>query len=92
MPHSVEACKYAGKLLGLKLGGRDHQFSGSYSTKGCYAFESGDFENMVFYGTGGSHDEMEEPLTSPMFRPIAFDSNHIGNCKKLVSNIFSNSI
>ena len=77
-PHSVETCEYAANQLGLKLGGRDRPFSGKYSTKGCHAFESGDFKDMIFYGTDGSIEEMTEPLMSPLYRPIALDSTAKG--------------
>ena len=64
--------------MGLKLGGRDRPFSGKYSTKGCHAFDSGDFKDMIFYGADGSIEEMTEPLISPLFRPIALDSTAKG--------------
>ena len=71
---SIEACEFVSKMLGLRLGGSGHQFVGSYPTKGCHAYDSGDFEDMVFYGTNGSVDQMKEQLLAPMYRPIAYNS------------------
>ena len=75
---SIEACEFVGKMLGLRLGGSEHQFVSSYPTKGCHAYDSGDFEDMVFYGTDGSVDQMKEQLLAPMYRPIAYDSETKG--------------
>ena len=79
-PYSLEACEDAGKTLGLLLGGGGSSFSGDYSTKGCYAYDNGKekYQGMVFYGTGGSKDEMKLALSRPKYRPQTFYCLGIG--------------
>ena len=55
---------------GLKQGGAGSDFVGAWSTKGCYAYKSGKYAGIAFYGTGGSIEQMKEPLTSDnIYRP-----------------------
>ena len=77
-PYSENACRDAINTLGLQEGGNGHSFSGDFGTKGCYAYESGSYANMVFYGTGGTEDRMKAALTSPKYRPIGHDCNTQG--------------
>ena len=54
-------------------GGAGYSFEGTYTSKGCYAYSSGYFKGIIYYGTGGTTEEMKETLKSPRFRPIGFD-------------------
>ena len=76
--YSLEACEYAGKRLGLQLGGIGYAFSGDYDAKGCYTYDSGEYHGMIFYGTGGSEDEMKLIPPRPKYRPQIFDCLGIG--------------
>ena len=74
MPYSVDACRAAAETLGLQLGSDFRDFEGaSYSEKGCYSYESGRFEGMAFYGSGGTDEEMQTELTLPKYRPQGYD-------------------
>lgn len=73
-PYSREACMAAALSQGLKQGGAGSEFVGDWSTKGCYAYKSGTYAGIAFYGTGGSKEQMREPLTSDkIFRPTGHD-------------------
>ena len=59
---------------GLKIGGAGSMFVGDWSTKGCYAYKTGKYAGIAFYGTGGSNQEMKIPLDSvKIYRPIGHD-------------------
>ena len=80
MPYSQKACEDAINKLGLQKGGRGYSFSGSeYSRKGCYAYKSGFFANMAFYGHGGSERQHKKTLPSPRYRPDGYDCSTTGN-------------
>ena len=73
-PYSEQACLDAAKREGLKTGGLGAAFSGNYDPKGCYAYRSGRFGGIAYFGTGGSIEEMQEKsLNSPRYRPKGFD-------------------
>ena len=60
----------------MKLGGSTHDFEGNYVTKGCYAYtnENKKFKGQVYYGTGGSVEEMKKtPTKSHQYRPKGYD-------------------
>ena len=38
----------------------------------------GTYDNMAFYGTGGSEDQMKGALTLPKYRPSGHDCNEKG--------------
>ena len=62
--------------LGFEKGGKGVNFVGDYGTKGCYAYKSGNWANLAFYGTGGSVKQMKEQLVDNKknkFRPIGYD-------------------
>ena len=75
VPYSQEACLDAGKRLNLQVGGGGYEFADHYSTKGCYAYDSGNakYAGMMYYGTGGTTEQMQESLTAPMYRPKGYD-------------------
>ena len=65
--------------LGLQKGGLETNFVGSFATKGCYAYERGEYNGMAFYGTGGSDKQRKEPLEARLFeqygiyRPLDYE-------------------
>ena len=63
----------------MARGGNGYQFSGGYGTKGCYAYKGGSYDNMAFYGTGGTEDEMKVALVSNgKYRPSGHDCKEKG--------------
>ena len=71
-PYSIEACKLSVDNLGLQKGTENYGFSGDYGTKGCYAYKSGGYAGVAFYGTGGSEAEMKTQLSSA-YRPDGYN-------------------
>jgi hypothetical protein len=68
----AEHAEALAKSLGLQLGGHGIPFAGNYGVKGLYAYSSGDYKGMAFFGTGGTNAEMIAPVTSPsQYRPAA---------------------
>ena len=80
-PYSQEACRAAGARLGLTLGGNGHPFVGKYSTKGCYAYNCGKYNGRMYYGTGGTMEQMKESPDAPKYRPKGYDYDCSGNSK-----------
>jgi len=70
-----ESCKQASIDLGLELGGDGYSFAGSYSTKGCYTYKSGDKKGIAYFGTGGSASEEKAKPSSPKIRLDCEDVN-----------------
>ena len=54
------ACRDVARSLGLEEGGNGFSFSGNYGTKGCYAYSSGTYMGMAFWGSGGTNEEMKD--------------------------------
>ena len=78
-PYSVEACKSVAKALGKNLGGDGYKFASSrYNTKGCYGYESGDYAKHIFFGMGGTKDQMKKALATPKFGPLGYDCKNAG--------------
>ena len=79
VPYSKEACEEAVTSLGLQLGGAGTNFVGSFSTKGCYAYDKGKYNGMAFYGTGGSDEQTKKPFGAHLYeqhgiyRPLGYD-------------------
>lgn len=71
--YSEAACKAAAHEAGLKIGGAGHEFAGDYKTKGCYTYDEGPEVGHVYYGTGGSEDEMKAEPEEPKFRVKGYD-------------------
>ena len=75
--YSQEACHDAGKRLGLKIGGNGYNFAGNYATKGCHAYKcgshNGNYDGMIFYGIGGTKEQISAPLSAPKYRPEGYD-------------------
>ena len=70
VPQSQETCRALGKRLNLEIGSN---FAGDYSTKGCYAYGFGYYDGKIYYGTGGTTEEIQEPVTAPKYRPKGYD-------------------
>ena len=73
MPYSQEACEAVAKELGKELGNNLYAFAGDYETKGCYAYKGGYLGKSVFYGRGGTIEEMKRDLTGDIYRPPGYD-------------------
>ena len=92
MAYSEDACRSAGERLGLELGGGGYEFIGDYATKGCYAYneESSNYGGKIFYGTGGTEEDMrEDPSKDDQYRPLGFDcasTNYIDVQYKYMQN------
>jgi len=63
-----DECAAAAQAKGLQLGGAGYDFAGPYGTKGCYTYGSGKYKGMVYFGTGGTEDEMVTAPAPPKFR------------------------
>ena len=83
VPYSQEACRDAGKRLGLKLGSSSYEFAKDYTTKGCYAYKGGSYDGIVFYGTGGTEQQTKTALSAPKYRPEGYDCPAKGNLHTL---------
>ena len=63
----------------MKLGGNGYPFAKDYSTKGCYAYKGGSYDEIVFYGTGGTEEQTKTALSAPKYRPEGYDCSEKGN-------------
>jgi len=74
-PYTAEKCRAVAEGLGLRLGGFGHAFEDNYSQKGCYAYRSGRYAGIAFYGSGGSDAEISNPRTKrgDTYRPLGWD-------------------
>ena len=78
VPYSEQACRDAANALGLSLGGAGHSFaSSSYFRKGCYAYSSGRYAGMAYYGTGGTTEQMKKSLNGQAHRLSGYDCKGI---------------
>tara|TARA_E500000081_G_scaffold144684_1_gene165728 strand:+ start:469 stop:1236 length:768 start_codon:yes stop_codon:yes gene_type:complete len=65
----VKAEEFA-RALGLQIGGAGHPFVGDWATKGLYAYRSGQYSGIAYFGTGGSErDRLTMPHESEKYRP-----------------------
>tara|TARA_Y100000813_G_scaffold197709_1_gene183626 strand:- start:1592 stop:3220 length:1629 start_codon:yes stop_codon:yes gene_type:complete len=64
-----EECKKVAESLGLQIGGGGSPFAGNWSTKGLYAYKTGKYAGMAFFGTGGTENQMKAPTPLPRYRP-----------------------
>jgi len=74
-PYTAEKCRAVAEGFGLRLGGFGFAFEDNYSQKGCYAYSSGKYAGIAFYGSGGSDAEISDPTTKrgDTYRPIGWD-------------------
>ena len=76
VPYSENACRVAAERLGLLLGGGGYNFVGNFKqTKGCYAYTDGDYIGRVYYGTGGTEEQMKASpdASEHRYRPHGYD-------------------
>ena len=66
--NTQDACAAAAQAKGLILGGNGYAFAGSYGTKGCYSYESGKYQGMAYFGTGGTETAMRATPAKPKYR------------------------
>ena len=67
--HPAEAEEFA-RDLGLQVGGAGHAFTGAWQTKGLYAYSSGQYRGIAYFGTGGDErSRLEMPHESEKYRP-----------------------
>ena len=58
------------RALGLQVGGAGHAFVGDWGTKGLYAYRSGRYSGIAYFGTGGDErNRLEIPHESEKYRP-----------------------
>jgi hypothetical protein len=68
----------AATRLGLNKGGFGYDFVGVYSEVGCFSYISGTYKGTVFYGTGGTIQQMKEDVPVAKFRPNGYDCSTEG--------------
>ena len=80
-PYSEQACRDSATAQGLELGGGGHPFKRStYQVKGCFAYSSGEYAGMAFFGSGGTISKMQTALYSDgQYRPKNYDCKS-GGC------------
>ena len=58
------------RSLGLQVGGAGHPFVGDWGTKGLYAYSSGQYSGIAYFGKGGDErDRLTMPHESDKYRP-----------------------
>ena len=68
--HDPAKAEEFARALGLMVGGAGHPFVGNWGTKGLYAYRSGQYKGMAYFGTGGSErDRLTMPHESEKYRP-----------------------
>ena len=68
--HDPAKAKEFAHALGLQVGGAGHPFVGNWGTKGLYAYRSGQYNGIAYFGTGGSErDRLTMPHESDKYRP-----------------------
>ena len=68
--HDPATAEEFARALGLQVGGAGHPFVGNWGTKGLYAYRSGQYNGIAYFGTGGSErDRLTMPHESEKYRP-----------------------
>ena len=68
--HDPAKAEEFARALGLQIGGAGYPFVGNWSTKGLYAYRSGQYNGIAYFGTGGSErDRLTMPHESEKYRP-----------------------
>ena len=68
--HDPEKAAEFARALGLNVGGAGHPFVGNWQTKGFYAYRSGKYSGIAYFGSGGSeHERLAYPSESEKYRP-----------------------
>ena len=63
-----DECAAAADAQGLQQGGAGYDFAGPFGTKGCYSYDSGKYQGMAYFGTGGTESEMAAVPAPPKYR------------------------
>ena len=63
-----DECAAAADAQGLQQGGAGYDFAGPFRTKGCYSYDSGKYQGMAYFGTGGTESEMAAVPAPPKYR------------------------
>ena len=84
-PYTPEACEDADlpseRYIRLGGNGGESNFEGDFSIKGCFASDDPNpFSSItdLYYGTGGSEEDMKIPPPSPKYRPSGYDCRIAG--------------
>ena len=68
--HDPAKAEEFARALGLQIGGAVHPFVGNWGTKGLYAYSSGQYSGIAYFGKGGSErDRFTMPHESDKYRP-----------------------
>ena len=68
--HDPATAEEFARALGLQVGGAGYPFVGNWGTKGLYAYRSGQYNGIAYFGTGGSErDRLTMPHESEKYRP-----------------------
>ena len=73
MCYDADSCRAAAMALGLEIGGAGHDFTGIFSTVGCYAYNSGEYRGHAYYGFRSDGTEVSDesqllPVVDPKYR------------------------
>ena len=87
--YSIQACETAANHLNKRTGGGGHNFiedaSAGYEY-GCYGYNSGKYSGIIFYGSGGTTDQMKTSLNYPKYRPKGYDCSTEGKKLYIICN------
>ena len=68
--HDPAKAEEFARSLGLQVGGGGHPFVGEWGTKGLYAYSTGQYSGIAYFGTGGDErDRLTMPRESDKYRP-----------------------
>ena len=63
--HDPEKAAEFARALGLMVGGAGHPFVGNWGVKGLYAYRSGKYKGIAYFGTGGSERDRLKDTYDP---------------------------
>ena len=91
-PYSESVCKEVALKHGLQLGGKNYVFAAPIESGyqiGCYAYKSGSYKGIAFYGRGGDSVEMSTPFneSSDYYRPKGYDCRTESNFYYFLSSM-----
>ena len=74
--------------MGLQIGGQGYGFEVTdfFGTRGCYAYSSGYYSGTIYYGMGGTTQQMQGSLRSPKYRPPGYDCSIPGHYILIISH------
>ena len=77
IPYSEQACIVAILSNGFQIASMKttgYLWKGAWSYKGCMVYTSGSYKGFAFYGTGGTPEQMQLPVSDGL-RPKGYDCN-----------------